>query len=126
MPRPPSASSSAPACGASTSCHAKNLWELDGQGKLVIHPYPYAVRGLGKDVYIYDVSITNAYHGIDLGAVRCDGAQVVGLWGTMFHYGIRVGAGSDRVQLENINIDVGPLESDCRLAAQVPRRGEPA
>ena len=30
-------------------CHAKNLWELDGQGKLVIHPYPYAVRGLGKE-----------------------------------------------------------------------------
>jgi hypothetical protein len=99
-------------------CHARNLWELDSRGKLVIHPYPYAVRGLGKDAYIHDVIIPNAYHGIDLGAVRCDGAQVVGLWGTMFHNGIRVGAGSDRVQLENINIDVGPLESDCRLAAQ--------
>ena len=86
--------------------------------------------GSAKSVYIYDVSIPNAYHGIDLGAVRCDGAQVVGLWGTMFHYGVRVGAGSDRVQLENINIDVGPLDSDCRFAAQAPavanRRDDPA
>ena len=99
--------------------HAKNLWELDNQGQLVIHPYPYAIRGLGKEVYVCDVSITNAYHGIDLGAA-CDGAQVVGLWGTMFHDGIRVGGGSDRVRLENINIDVGPLESDCRFAEQFP------
>jgi hypothetical protein len=101
-------------------CHAKNLWELDSQGKLVIHPYPYAVRGLGQDVYIYDVGMPNAYQGIDLGAARCDGAQVVGLWGTMYRYGIRVGAGSDGVQLENINMDVGPLESDCRLAKLAP------
>jgi hypothetical protein len=100
-------------------CHAKNLWELDGRGKLLVHPYPFALRGLGKEVYIYDVSITNAYHGIDLGAARCDGAQVIGLWGTMFHYGVRAGAGSDRVQLENINIDIGPLGSDGRLATQV-------
>lgn len=96
-------------------CHAKNLWELDAEGKLVVHPYPFAIRGLGDRVYIREVSLPNAYHGIDLGQQRCDGAQVIGLWGTSYQMGIRVGAGSDRVRLENINLDVGPLSSDYRL-----------
>jgi len=100
--------------------HAQNLGELDAQGKLLIHPYPYAVRALGKNAYVYDICLSNAYQGIDLGAARCAGAQIVGLWGTLFHYGIHVGAGSDGVQLENINIDIGPLESDPRFGHQVP------
>jgi hypothetical protein len=100
--------------------HAKNLWEVDPQGKLVVHPYPYAIRGLGPGVSIYDVIVPNAYNGIDFGSVRCDRAQVVNLWGTMYCHGLRVGAGSDGVQLENLNIDIGPLDSDCRLARLKP------
>jgi hypothetical protein len=94
--------------------HAKNFWETDAHGALVMHPYPYAVRCLGSDAYIQDVTITNAYNGIDLGQARCDRSQVVNLWGAMFNDGIRVGAQSDSVRLQNINIDVGVL-GDFRL-----------
>lgn len=99
-------------------CHAKNLWELEAAGQLVIHPYPFAIRGLGPGVYVHDVILPNAYNGVDLGQVRCDGAQVVGLWGTSYRYGLRVGARSARVQLENVNFDIGPLGSDYRLITQ--------
>ena len=99
-------------------CHAKNLGELNAQGQLMVHPYPYVIRGLGKGIYVTDVIIPNAFNGIDLGLARCDQAQIVNLWGTFFRHGIRVGAQSDAVQLENINIDRGPLGSDARLTAQ--------
>lgn len=89
--------------------HSKNQWETNARGEFVIHPYPYAIRGLGREVYLHDVTLSNAYNGIDLGKVRCDRAQLVNLWGAMFHHGIRIGAGSDSVQLQNINIDVGAL-----------------
>ena len=102
-------------------CHAKNLWEVDAAGQLVVHPYPYAVRGLGAGVWVRDVILPNAYLGIDLGQARCDRAQVVGLWGTSFTVGVRVGAGSDGVQLENLNFDIGPLGSDYRLITQFPQ-----
>ena len=102
-------------------CHAKNLWELDAAGQLVVRPYPYAIRGLGAGVWVRDVILPNAYHGIDLGQVRCDRAQVVGLWGTSYGVGLRVGAGSAGVQLENVNFDIGPLGSDYRLITQFPQ-----
>ena len=101
-------------------CQAKNLWELDAAGKLVIHSYPYAIRGLGAGVYVRDVILPNVYNGVDLGQARCDRAQVVNLWGTMYHHGIRVGAKSDAVQIENVSIDIGPLCSDYRLMTQLP------
>lgn len=96
-------------------CHATNIYETDADGKMVVSTYPYAIRGLGKQVYVYDCIIPNAYNGIDLGQVRCDQAQVVNVWATPYHYGIRVGAGSDSVKLENINMDLGPHCSDYRL-----------
>lgn len=99
-------------------CHARNLWEFDAAGQLLVHPYPFAIRGLGPDVYVTDVILPNAWHGIDLGSARCDRAQVVGLWGTTYRDGIQVGGDSVGVRLENVNLDVGPLISDYRLVTQ--------
>ncbi|MEK6796478.1 MAG: glycosyl hydrolase family 28-related protein [Spirochaetota bacterium] len=107
-------------------CHERNLWETNSTGGLVIHPYPYAVRGAGKGIYIYDVIVPNAYNGIDLGASRCDDAHIVGLWGTMYRCGIRVGGGSENVVLENISIDIGPLTQEYRLMTQFPKPAYPA
>ena len=90
-------------------CHALNVWETNERGDLVIHPYPYAIRSLGREVYVNDITLTNAYNGIDFGAVRSDASQVVNLWGAIYRYGIHVGANSDSVHLENVNIDIGPL-----------------
>ena len=88
--------------------YEKNQWETNERGELVIHPYPYAIRGLGREVYVCDVTL-NAYNGIDFGQARCDHARIVNLWGMMYRYGIRVGANSDFVQLENISIDIGTI-----------------
>ncbi len=101
-------------------CHEKNVYETGPDGKLVVSIYPYAIRGLGKGVYVHDVTMPNAYNGIDLGQVRCDRAQVVNFWCTPYHRGVRVGANSDGVQLENLNMDYGLHSSDYRLITGFP------
>ncbi len=102
-------------------CHARNIYETDARGEFVVAAYPYAIRGLGAGVYIQDVILPNAYNGIDLGQVRCDRALVANLWGTMYHDGIRVGAGSAEVRLENVSLDQGPHCSDYRLLTRFPK-----
>lgn len=101
-------------------CHAKNVYETGADGKMVVSTYPYAIRGLGKGIYIHDVTMPNAYNGVDLGQVRCDQAQVVNFWCTPYHTGIRVGANSDSVQLENIAMDYGLHSSDYRVLTEYP------
>jgi len=93
-------------------CDATNLWQLDSSGMPAVHAYPFDVRGSGKDIYVYDSCFTNAYNMIDFGSNRCDGAQVVNLWGCAVKTGIFIGGGSANVQLENVSIDIGPLGSD--------------
>jgi len=91
---------------------AKNFWDLDAAGNAIAHPYPYAIRGTGKGAYVYDTVIPNAYDMIDFGSNKCDGAQVVNLWGAAAKTGIFIGGGSEDAQLENVSIDIGPLGSD--------------
>ncbi len=101
-------------------CHAKNIYETGPDVKLAVSTYPYAIRGLGRELYIYDTVLPNAYNAIDLGQARCDRAQVVNVWATPYHTGIRVGANSDRVLLENINMDYGVHSSDYRVLTAYP------
>lgn len=101
-------------------CHAKNVYETDLDGKLAVSTYPYAIRGLGRELYIYDTVLPNAYNAIDLGQARCDLAQVVNVWATPYHTGVRVGANSDAVLLENINMDYGVHSSDYRVLTAYP------
>ncbi len=63
--------------------------------------YPPAIRGNGSNVYIRNISLGNAWRGVDLYTNRCDNFEVSGVWGNTRDYGIYVGGGSQNGKLEN-------------------------
>jgi F5/8 type C domain/Pectate lyase superfamily protein len=63
--------------------------------------YPPAIRGNGSGLYIRNISVGNAWRGIDLYTNRCDNFEVAGVWGNPRDYGIYVGGGSQNGKLEN-------------------------
>lgn len=91
-----------------TISHTINIWETDSSGKLVITPMPFAIRSAGPDTYIQDVTLTNAYLGIDLASHKCDRFQIKDLWATALREGIRVGGGTVGGSIEIATIDFGP------------------
>jgi hypothetical protein len=91
-----------------------------------LQPFPYAVRGHGKGVWIADVHLLNAYHGIDLATHRCDEHVVVGVWGTAFCKGIDVGGNSRGGKLERIAFSYGPWTEAGRLGSRRTEAGKAA
>ena len=79
-----------------------------------LQPFPYAIRGNGEGVWIVDMHLLNAYHGIDLASHRCDRHVLSGLWATVFHKGIDVGGGSRGGKLERIAFSYGPWAEAAR------------
>lgn len=63
--------------------------------------YSPAIRGNGSGIYIRNVSVGNAWRGVDLYTNRCDNFEVSGVWGNPRDYGIYVGGGSQNGKLEN-------------------------
>lgn len=66
-----------------------------------VKKYPYAVRG-NKDVYIVNVGIRTAYHGVNLFTNKCDNHYVDYLAGHAFTNVIRVGGNSENGIISNI------------------------
>jgi len=62
-----------------------------------IKPYPWAIRGLGRGVYVVDVTLVNAFRGVDLGTRRCERHLVDYLAGCPLDTGVWVGANSSGV-----------------------------
>ena len=56
--------------------------------------YPATIQGNGSNIYITNISLPNAWKGIDLATYRCDNHYVANIWGDFLEYGIKVGAGS--------------------------------
>lgn len=63
--------------------------------------FPPAIRGNGAGLYIRNISVGNAWRGVDLYTNRCDNFEVSGIWGNPRDYGIYVGGGSQNGKLEN-------------------------
>ncbi|WP_158629988.1 glycosyl hydrolase family 28-related protein [Cohnella sp. AR92] len=60
-----------------------------------IYAYPYTIRGNGSDVYVRNISFTNAYNGIDLKTYANNNHYVSNLVATAFRRGIVVGASTE-------------------------------
>ncbi len=78
--------------------HPDQLFET---GKAI--PFPYIVRGKGKNISILDC-IFSSYNAIDFLMHPCDNHLVKGVWGTAFNTGIAVGGGTKNGRLEMVGI----------------------
>jgi len=91
-----------------------------------VQPYPYAIRGRGKGIWICDVDLLNSYLGIDLATYQCDAHTVVGVWGSVYKKGIDVGGGSRGGRLERLAFSYGTLTESGRFASQVSKQSTQA
>lgn len=64
--------------------------------------YPWAIRGLGENIYVINVGVRGCYAALDLFTNRCDNFYVDFMAGHMFNYGVRVGADSENGILSNV------------------------
>lgn len=64
--------------------------------------YPWAIRGLGENIYVINVGVRGCYAALDLFTHRCDNFYIDFLAGHMFNYGVRVGADSENGILANV------------------------
>ncbi|XHR28453.1 MAG: glycosyl hydrolase family 28-related protein [Chthoniobacteraceae bacterium] len=70
-----------------------------------IHPYPWAIRGLGKDISIRYVVVGNGYQALDLGTYDCGGHYVDALSGMTFSKGLWLDNSSTRGVLKNVHFN---------------------
>ena len=62
---------------------------------------PFAIKGLGENIRIKDITSINCYNGIDLQSHRCDNFFISYAAGCFIKTGIRVGGGSSGGVIEN-------------------------
>ncbi|HEX6432131.1 MAG TPA: carbohydrate-binding protein, partial [Niastella sp.] len=76
-------------------------------GSLVpnFYAYPYAIQGLGSNVYIINTGIRACYNGVDLFTNKCDNHYVDFLAGQVFHNAVRVGGGSTDGKIYNLHFN---------------------
>ncbi len=67
--------------------------------------YPYAIQGLGSNIYIINIGIRATYNGIDLFTNKCDNHYVDFLAGQVFNNAIRVGGGSIGGKIVNLQFN---------------------
>lgn len=75
------------------------------QKNQAVIPYPYAVMGLGRDVWAIDVVFINAYQGIDFGTNNCEGHYISYVSGSPIKTGIFIGGGSESGWVENVHFN---------------------
>ena len=92
-----------------------------------LHPFPYSIRGRGRDVWIVDMMLLNSFNGIDLASDKCDRHLVRGVWGTAFRHGLNVGGNSSGGKLERVSFSCGPwTEARGRLGGKITAAGTAA
>lgn len=74
-----------------------------------VAPYPYTIRGMGKNVSLINLSVRNAYNFIDLFTHKNDNAYVEYMGGQIWRTGIRVGGGTNDALIMNTQLNYGNL-----------------
>ncbi|MCL2089234.1 MAG: carbohydrate-binding protein [Oscillospiraceae bacterium] len=74
-----------------------------------LNQYPYAIEGNGSGIYAVNISLFNAFNGIDLMTNRCDDHYVQFLSGMAYNNFIRVGGGSVGGAIKNFQMNSGTL-----------------
>ena len=81
-------------------------------------PYPWTVRSLGKRCWLTDVTIGNAWQGVDFATNRSDGHRISYLAGSMYRRGLFVGNCKDKGWVEDVQFNP---HYAARLPARLPR-----
>jgi len=81
-------------------------------------PYPWTVRSLGKRCWIKDVTIGNAWQGVDFATNRSDGHRISYLAGSMYRRGLFVGNAKDKGWVEDVQLNP---HYAVRLSEKLPR-----
>lgn len=68
-------------------------------------PYPWTVRSLGKGCWLTDVTIGNAWQGVDFGSHRSDGHRISYLAGSMYRRGLFVGDCKGKGWVEDVQFN---------------------
>lgn len=69
-----------------------------------IRPYPYCIKATGRSANIIDVSIANAYNGIDSGSTWNEGVNIKNVYLCALRRGIYIDRQTDIGRYENIHI----------------------
>ncbi len=78
-------------------------------------PYPWTVRALGKACWLKDVTIGNAWQGVDFATHRSDGHFISYLAGAMYRRGLFVGNSREKGWVEDVQFNP-------HYAARLPQR----
>ena len=82
--------------------YPEQTYALSGDGKYYAHDYPYAIQGMGANVYIINTGIRAASRGVDLATYRCDNHYIDFLAGHIAHQCVKVGNGSKNGIINNL------------------------
>jgi len=69
-----------------------------------IHPYPWAIQGRGQNYNVIDVTIANAYNGIDCGTYPNEGHHLCNICLCALRRGVLIDQCTDVGRVENIHI----------------------
>ncbi len=78
--------------------------------------YPYTIKGTGADIYVINVTLDGASHGVDLMSERCDRHYVSGLFGRATDVGIAIGHGAEDGVLRDQHFNI--LNTDIQKYIQ--------
>lgn len=81
-------------------------------------PYPWTVRSLGKQCWITDVTIGNAWQAVDFATHRSDGHRISYLAGSMYRRGLFVGNCKGKGWVEDVQFNP---HYAVRLPQRLPR-----
>lgn len=69
-----------------------------------IHPYPWTIQGRGQHYNVLDVTIVNAYNGIDCGTYHNEGHHLRNVYMNALRRGVLIDQCSDIGRVENVHI----------------------
>ncbi len=69
-----------------------------------IHPYPYCIQATGRSGNVIDVTIANAYNGIDCGSLYNEGQNLRGINMCALRRGLYIDRSTDIGRIEDIHI----------------------
>ena len=69
-----------------------------------IHPYPWTIQGRGQHYNVIDVTLANAYNGVDCGTFHNEGHHLRNVLACCLRRGVLVDQCSDIGRLENVHI----------------------
>jgi hypothetical protein len=69
-----------------------------------IHPYPWTIQGRGQHYNVIDVTLANAYNGVDCGTFHNEGHHLRNLLACCLRRGVLIDQCTDVGRLENVHI----------------------